>query len=92
VEKAAEKVAEAPGTSLELLLRRLPDGREVLCVLNADPDKAAKGTVSVQGAFREVVDLDQATPLLVPSKVEKGRTRFETVLEAGGTAYYMLVK
>lgn len=92
VEKAAEKVAEAPGTSLELLLRRLPDGREVLCVLNADPDKAAKGTVSVQGAFREVMDLDQATPLLVPSKVEKGRTRFETVLEAGGTAYYMLVK
>lgn len=92
VEQAAEAPATAPGTALELLLRRLADGRLVLCVLNADPDQATRGEVSVQGAFPEVVDLDQTVPLRVPSRVEQGRTRFETVLEAGGTAYYMLLR
>lgn len=92
VERASEKPAAAPGTTLELLLRRLPDGRELLCVLNADPDNTTQGEISVQGAFREVVDLDQVVPLLAPSRVAEGRTRFKTVLEAGGTAYFMLLK
>ncbi len=82
--------AEAPGTTLELLLRRLPDGRHLLCALNRDPDKATTGDVLVAGAFRRVADVDQERPVLVPATVQGGRTRFRVTLDAGATAYYLL--
>ena len=43
--------AEAPGTTLELLLRRLPDGQHLLCAINRDPDEATEGDVVLQGEF-----------------------------------------
>jgi hypothetical protein len=67
VRAQASPAAEAPGTTLELLLRRLPDGRHLLCVLNRDPDKATSGEVSVQGNFKRVADIDMPTPCSVNS-------------------------
>jgi hypothetical protein len=90
VRQKAAPAAEAPGTTLELLLRRLPDGRHLLCVLNWDPDKATSGEVSVQGAFKRVADIDMPTPCSIRAASAKGRTRFNVSLDAGATTYIML--
>jgi len=92
VRRQAAPAAEAPGTTLELLLRELPDGRRLLCALNADPDQATAGEVSVQGSFGKVADLDLPTPARVPSSVKAGRTSFHVRLEPGTTAYFVLAK
>ncbi len=94
VTPAAEALA-TPGASdeqprFELLLRRLPDGRHLLCALNADPDRASTGDIAVNGVFEHIADVDGSPPRLVRGRVEGGRTRFTTLLEAGGTAYYLL--
>jgi hypothetical protein len=85
-------VAEAPGTTLELLARQLPDGRVLLCALNADPDQAATGEVFVQGSFTRVADIDLPTAARVPASVKAGRTSFRVSLDAGTTAYFVLAK
>ncbi|MHB8994873.1 MAG: beta-galactosidase [Armatimonadota bacterium] len=90
VRQKAAPAAEAPATTLELLLRRLPDGRHLLCVLNRDPDKATSGEVSVQGNFKRVADIDMPTPCSVKAVSANGRTRFNVSLEAGATTYIML--
>jgi len=84
--------AEAPGTTLELLLRRLPDGRRLLCVLNRDPDHAASGEVTVTGAFTRIADVDMVPPFPVPGVVQDGRTRFRVTLDPGATAYCLLAE
>lgn len=82
--------AEAPGTTLELVLRRLPDGTGLLSALNADPDYPTAGEVSVEGEFSRVADVDMPRPVAVPSRVEAGRTKFTVSLDPGGTAYFVL--
>lgn len=84
--------AEAPGTTLELLLRRLPDGRHLLCVLNRDPDQATAGEVRVQGVFSRVADVDQPRPAAIPATVKAGATRFRLALDPGETAYVLLAR
>ncbi len=83
--------AEAPGTTLELLLRLLPDGRALLCALNRDPDRATAGAVAVRGRYSRVADIDQPRPCLVPSaQDDAGRTAFRVALDPGGTAFYLM--
>jgi hypothetical protein len=88
----ASPAAEAPGTTLELLLRRLADGRHLLCALNRDPDRTTEGTVTVNGAFPRVADVDQTQAATVPSAVQAGRTQFGLRLDPGETAYLLLAK
>ena len=90
--ESATPAAEAPGTTFELLLRRLPDGRHLLCALNRDPDRATEGTVAVVGDFTQVADVDQAQAARVPSAVRAGRTEFRLRLDPGETTYLVLAK
>jgi len=92
VRRHAAPAAEAPGTTLELLLRELPDGRRLLCALNADPDKATAGEVSVQGSYSRVADIDLPTAARVPASAKGGRTTFRVSLDAGTTGYFVLAK
>lgn len=92
VRQRAVPVAEAPGTTLELLPRRLPDGRMLLCALNADPDQATAGEVSIAGSFSKVADLDMPLAVRVPAKTAAGRTSFRVSLDPGTTAYFVLAK
>ncbi|MDY0168594.1 MAG: beta-galactosidase [Thermoguttaceae bacterium] len=87
---AAEPVAAAPETTFELLVRRLPDGSHLLCVLNTDPDHATEGDIAVRGSFAHVLDIDLPTAVSVPARVEDGWTRFRTMLDPGGTAFFLL--
>ncbi|MBM4049962.1 MAG: hypothetical protein FJ279_33105, partial [Planctomycetes bacterium] len=82
--------AEAPNTALELLLRRLPDGRHLLCALNRDPDSATTGDVFVKGRFTRIADVDMDRPFLVRGHVEGDRTRFRVTLDPGSSAYFLL--
>ncbi len=82
---------EAPNTTLELLLRRVDGNRHLLCVINRDPDRAAKGDVFVRGDYSQVVDVDQTVPCAVPVHRDQQRTRFSTRLGPGETAYYLLL-
>lgn len=90
VRRHSMPVAEAPGTTLELLLRRLPDGRHLLCVLNRDPDTVATGRIWLQGRFNAIADVDLPQPVAVPHRVQQGRTVFSTTVDPGSTAYYLL--
>jgi hypothetical protein len=92
IRRQAAPAAEAPGTTLELLVRELPDGRRLLCALNADPDQATTGQVSVAGSFSRVADVDQPNAARVPAQMKDGRTQFRISLDAGTTAYYVLAK
>ena len=82
--------AEAPGSALELLLRRLDDGRCLLCVLNRDPDTTATADVWVKGHFRQATDIDIQPPFPVPVVVESGRTKISLTLDPGATTYILL--
>ncbi|MDP6117505.1 MAG: beta-galactosidase, partial [Planctomycetota bacterium] len=81
---------EARGTKLELLLRKLMDGRHLLCALNRDPDRRTTGEVVINGAFRQVADIDISPPFPIRTEVEDGQTRFRVTLDAGATSYFLL--
>ncbi|HOM83739.1 MAG TPA: beta-galactosidase [Armatimonadota bacterium] len=88
----AVPAAEAPGTTLELLLRALPDGRYLLCALNTSPDAPTTGDVVVRGSFTRVADIDMPRAFPVTAKRAEERTRFRITLDPGGTAYYLLAR
>ena len=87
---AAEPVAAAPETTMELLVRRMPDGEHLVCVLNTDPDRATEGQIAVRGSFAQVVDIDMPVAVAVPARIEDGWTCFSTVLDPGSSTFFLL--
>ena len=59
-------------------------------MLNTDPDHNTEGEIAMRGNFAQVLDIDLPTAVSVPARVEDGWTRFRTMLDPGGTAFFLL--
>ena len=90
IRNAAPPAAEAPDTTLELLLRRLPDGTHLLCALNTSPDDETRGDVLLRGEFARAADIDIDPPVAIRTEVLAGATRLRLWLPPGGSTYVLL--
>lgn len=70
--------------------RRILDDGQILFVVNSSPEKKAAAAITVEGKYVSKIDLISGSSSTYSAKNESGKVSFQTDLEPGGSAMFII--
>jgi hypothetical protein len=88
--RTAPRTAFAPCADLEIAVRDKPGGEKYLCLCNRNVETPLETTVTVQGAYRQALDVQIPGWFPVPAEVSRNQTLLKVRLDPGDFTLILL--
>ncbi|MBI4028228.1 MAG: beta-galactosidase [Verrucomicrobia bacterium] len=84
------QTASSPSSDLKLLVREGKPGEKYLCLCNKNVEAPLQTTVTIQGKYRETLDVVFPNAFPVPTRITDGQTDLDIYLDPGDWTMLLL--